>query len=441
MPHNYHLTPDQITIREQRKAKRLRQLEAQSSVTPDSELDIGLILKRPWISLVDEQENERDGFRVKILTFNSLAQCLVRRELFPTSQCLKATQREPMLHREILTYSPDIICLQEVDRLDKLVPVLEQAQYSYHYGAGVGKKHGCLIAYKRKMYAKLSDRLVDYDEEEIRAHGNERARQGRSFWTRNVGIVVTLKSTDDSGWGIIIATTHLFWHPKYTYERARQAGILVREIVKHRSDSGKTNWPCVIAGDFNFTPNDPAYSLIVGDPLLPEQEACITESRVVHISVDPTIPKTDKPSPDNDEEAIDPDRVITNARTATEADGLLCTAELQALYEGVQLRSVYDIGLRQAKAYSQNPCKTFGDRFPLFPGRRGSYEPEYTSYTHYWKAVLDYIFILEDKDSRCQILGLLEPHRSENMEPGLPKQGVCGSDHISLSGELFWKSI
>ena len=54
---------------------------------------------------------------------------------------------------------------------------------------------------------------------------------------------------------------------------------------------------------------------------------------------------------------------------------------------------------------------------------------------------LDYIFILDVEGSRPQILGLLAPHLRENLEPGLPQQGVCGSDHISLVAELFWQSI
>ena len=34
------------------------------------------------------------------------------RELFPTSGCLKAAQREHMLYREILNLDADICCLQ-----------------------------------------------------------------------------------------------------------------------------------------------------------------------------------------------------------------------------------------------------------------------------------------------------------------------------------------
>ncbi|KAF8676612.1 hypothetical protein AX14_004870 [Amanita brunnescens Koide BX004] len=243
---SYELTPEQLALREQR---RVRKLEVKpSSAAPDDESDGGLIVRRPWISLGDGQKLNENGLRIKILTFNLLAQCLVRRELFPTSQCLKANQRVPMLHKEILSQRPDIMCLQEVDRLEELIPVLDRAQYSHYYGAGPGKKHGCLIAYKQTLFTKVSDYLVTYDDEEVRVTGDDRVRKGRSFQTRNIGIIVALKSNGNNSRGVVIATTHLFWHPKYTYERARQAGILVREIVKYQSRMGIGHWPCVIAG-------------------------------------------------------------------------------------------------------------------------------------------------------------------------------------------------
>lgn len=56
---------------------------------------------------------------------------------------------------------------------------------------------------------------MSYDDEEVRATGDERVRKGRSFQTRNIGIMVALKSIGDDSRGILIATTHLFWHPKY----------------------------------------------------------------------------------------------------------------------------------------------------------------------------------------------------------------------------------
>jgi len=81
-----------------------------------------------------------------------------------------------------------------------------------------------------------------------------------------------------------------------------------------------------------------------------------------------------------------------NARTATPVDGLLSTEEL---VEAVQklgvanLQSSYDRGLRIAKMSSDSDVRTFSDRVTsVAPPRLGGHEPEWTSYTHFWKTVL-----------------------------------------------------
>ena len=120
-----------------------------------------------------------------------------------------------MLYNEILSHAADIICLQEVDRLDKHLPLLEDAGYSHTYAVGPKKKHGCLIAYSRDKFTKVDERVVLYDEAEVRTDGDDRARRGCSFRTNNIGSMLALRRNDVEGKGIIVATTHLFWHPKY----------------------------------------------------------------------------------------------------------------------------------------------------------------------------------------------------------------------------------
>jgi len=126
-----------------------------------------------------------------------------------------------MVHQELLSEGSDIMCLQEVDRLEKIIPLLESSHYSHVYAAGFKKNHGCMIAFKQAKFAKLAHHVVDYDQEEIRPDGDRHARQGRTFRTRNIGLIVALKSIKDNEPGIIVGTTHLFWHPMYHYERAR----------------------------------------------------------------------------------------------------------------------------------------------------------------------------------------------------------------------------
>lgn len=431
VPRSRDLSAEQIAIQEKRKAKK----QKQTHPTPPQVDDRGKIVERAWLEC-SEIDGTREAFRVKLLTWNLLAQCLVRRELFPVSDCLKAAQREHMIYRELLSQGADILCLQEVDRLEKVFHVLDAASYSHHYAAGPKKKHGCLIAFKSSLYSKIGDRKVEYDNEEVRDDIEGAGRKGASFRTKNIGSIVALKSTTDENRGVIVATTHLFWHPRYTYERARQAGILRREVLKFREERGLQKWPCIVAGDFNFAPDDTAYSLLVGDPLLPAQIELIINSHVVHATIDPTVLSVKETS--EEDEASDPDKVITNARSATPADGLLSPSELIALFAlHKPVLSAYDRGLRNIRRSSAtSTVATFGDRITLDPKRLGAHEPEWTSYTHYWKTVLDYIFIIDPEEGSSLITGLLSPHRTADLDPGIPRKGICGSDHVSLCAQI-----
>ena len=88
---------------------------------------------------------------------------------------------------------------------------------------------------------------------------------------------------------------------------------------------------------------------------------------------------------DGEDETASPDRMITNARVAGPTDGLLTNQELVALFSevGAPVRSAYDQVQRVRKVSA-----TFGARVGLPSERLGYHEPEWTSYTHYWKTVL-----------------------------------------------------
>jgi RNA exonuclease NGL2 len=104
---------------------------------------------------------------------------------------------------------------QEVDGLEKLLPVLEKAGYAHVYMSGPKKNHGCLIAWSADKYTlQHESRCVKYDEEEIRTEGDDKARRGSSFLTKNIAALVALTSRADAQRGLVIATTHLFWHPR-----------------------------------------------------------------------------------------------------------------------------------------------------------------------------------------------------------------------------------
>ncbi|KAJ8494599.1 hypothetical protein ONZ51_g2241 [Trametes cubensis] len=446
MTKRYQPTPEDLAKAEQRRLKREQAKANAAQASTNVEDERARILPREWIDLTP-QIVSADGQRARVMTWNILAQTLVLegRELFPTSDCLKASQREHMLYREIVSHNADICCLQEVDRTEKLFPELEKAGYAWVYAAGPRKKHGCLIAFRKDAYQCTRQRVITYDDQEVRGEGEERARRGSSFRTKNIGSLVALQKLGSEDDGVIVATTHLFWHPAYAYERARQAAILLREVTKFRDDGPESQrrWPSIIAGDFNFGPDDPAYALLSGDALLPEQKKRLDSSYVVHATIDPTVATDGAAQAEEEEEGAeagenDPDRVIVNARPAQPSDGLLSDTELEQLFrQSGTVISAYDAGQRQVPGISESGL-TFGSRVSVPQERRGAFEPIYTSYTHYWQAVLDYIFVLDAPGRDVRVVRLAKPHRKEVFGDGLPKKGVCGSDHISLAAELHW---
>ncbi|GAA6038585.1 hypothetical protein JCM8097_009432 [Rhodosporidiobolus ruineniae] len=251
----------------------------------------------------DGGKNGEEGRKVKILSWNMLAQALVRRELFPGSDYLKGKDRLPALMEEVLYYAPDIACLQEVDRLSEHLPSLT---LTHSYTSFVGyrqKAHGLLIAHKNSVFTKVGERGIRLDdlpinenapqeeeqekgengavaeaeeagpskddpavavpngseaqgkpltekEKEIAARPPDassssptlrapRAAAGISRVTRNVGLFVALEFKDQPGKGVIVGTTHLFWAGEYVYERTRQTGILMREARRFRESDEK----------------------------------------------------------------------------------------------------------------------------------------------------------------------------------------------------------
>lgn len=102
---------------------------------------------------------------------------------------------------------------QEVDRLEKLLPVLEEAKYGHLYVAGPKKKHGCLVAFRKDSYNIYEHTVLRYDDIYVRSDGPDSSRKGLSFRTKNVANIVALAKVGEPNEGYIVATTHLFWHP------------------------------------------------------------------------------------------------------------------------------------------------------------------------------------------------------------------------------------
>lgn len=166
-------------------------------------------------------------------------------------------------------------------------------------------------------------------------------------------------------------------------------------------------------------------------------------SQVVHESADSQAAPEQQPDDEqaeDQEEEEDADRVFQNCRSATPADRLLSVDELRQLYQSLSHSggtSVYD-------TTSIPGAETFGTRsssiLPRSPDDErwpGDGEPVYTNVTPLWRCTLDYIVLYPaEEEGQVQVDGVLEMPKTEALEPGLPRLGVCASDHLLLLGHV-----
>ncbi|KAK0541731.1 RNA exonuclease ngl2, partial [Tilletia horrida] len=136
--------------------------------------------------------------------------------------------------------------------------------YAYEYQRGYRvKKHDLAIVWRTiarpgspgaVFAAEPAGRALLYFDHACVSDGDPRDASGRrrtacSRETRNIALFVAIRFADRKG-GLIVATTHTFWHPKHGYERARQVGLIIRELDKFRRRKGAEwqDWDCVLAG-------------------------------------------------------------------------------------------------------------------------------------------------------------------------------------------------
>jgi RNA exonuclease NGL2 len=189
----------------------------------------------------------------------------------------------------------DIAAFQEMDKIEVHGPNMTSSSRGYVYEKGYSaKQHGLMIAWRfrggnadRVVFDEKAagSKVVYYDQECIGPKGEN--RKGLSRVTRNIALFVALSSTGDSSKGVIVATTHLFWHPFHSAERVRQSGILKRTLLEWRQEKSEwKDWPIILAGDFNDQPHSATYKLMTGEPLTRHNWEEIKSSSVIHKSVD-----------------------------------------------------------------------------------------------------------------------------------------------------------
>ncbi|KAA8916157.1 hypothetical protein TRICI_001706 [Trichomonascus ciferrii] len=433
------LTPEYIAeqraLREARKkAKREAKAAKGEPIDDQPAFDLSFV-KRPMLDIPDTAPYA-SGLNVKIMTYNALAQCLIRRKLFPENgNALKWKWRGRVLANEISHYSPDIICMQEIDsdKIDSFwKPELAKIGLETHFMTFPGKRHGNIIAFNTRMFSLVTQRLVNYDE--IETPGAD-----KQFNTRNTGMLVALKAKEYEDFGLVLGTSHMFWHPMGSFERTRQLAVFVDKATEFKTHF-PNHWPVLLAGDYNSECFDTPYLCASTHPLQLTQDAL----DILHNSAAHSFAKVKPEEEEEDDEEEAEEAADTNEQTEgpSEEDRKQGAQKVESLlffYRSLEMQTVSLYGERYKTVHPEN----------VHPKSLNG-EPFFSNWAHAWRGLLDYIFVLKSKSDTTpnlrdeiaknikvlQLLRIPEPSEMGDEPSGQPREGQYPSDHLCLMAKI-----
>ncbi|XP_028315537.1 nocturnin-like isoform X2 [Gouania willdenowi] len=197
---------------------------------------------------------------IRVMQWNILAQalgegkdCFVRCPL----DALQWHERKYLILEEILTYRPDVVCLQEVDHYyDTFQPIM--ASLGYH-GSFLAKPSspcldveqnngpdGCALFHRRSRF-------------HLQATAHLRL-SAMMLPTNQVAIIQTLKCRV-TGRRFCVAVTHLKARTGWERLRSAQGADLLRNLrrISEQREAPSAALPLVVCGDFNAKPSEDVY--------------------------------------------------------------------------------------------------------------------------------------------------------------------------------------
>ncbi|XP_039298769.1 2',5'-phosphodiesterase 12 isoform X2 [Nilaparvata lugens] len=224
-------------------------------------------------------------FRFRVITYNILsdiytetAEALSHLFHYCPRYALKMDYRKQLLIKEILGYNADLIFLQEVDEFffnRDLKYVLGPAGYEGCFALkGSTVKEGVACFYSNDRFKLLHSESIILGEVIQNNHclneiweviSKKEALKLRVIDRHTTLQILTLESLDKSDELLVVANTHLYFHPDADHVRLIQAGISIKYITDYIDKLKKEtrrNVSLIFCGDFNSVPECGIYKLM-----------------------------------------------------------------------------------------------------------------------------------------------------------------------------------
>lgn len=210
---------------------------------------------------------------------------------------LESEFRSARILDELIAYKADIICLQECDRRVfecYFQPYLQQMEYSCHFGSKIGEvPEGCAMFIHLTTLAPLAVHHIPLRELILGDpllrpifDSREDIRDIMGTYVNSIVEVAICRYTNHSDQFILVANTHLFYHPAAAYVRLLHAYAILHllEKIKQAILEGRSvdfrpiyDMGCDSSDPLLFTSDNPQVAIIFAGDLNSTPETAVIE--------------------------------------------------------------------------------------------------------------------------------------------------------------------
>ncbi|KAH3746046.1 glucose-repressible alcohol dehydrogenase transcriptional effector [Pelomyxa schiedti] len=190
------------------------------------------------------------------MTYNVLADGYAGFQKHCSNSYLNWRYRMPRILHEIRAYNPDILSLQEMDRI--LDIKAELVDYNVAFAQRPGSGDGCAIFFKRERYTIKKEETVYFNSLADSLIVKNLGIIHRTM-TGNVALLLLLMDNATRS-NVLIISAHLYWDPKLTDIKVLQAYLLMTKVKEFCATNNVNK--IVFGGDLNSTPDSSVYHFL-----------------------------------------------------------------------------------------------------------------------------------------------------------------------------------
>ena len=262
--------------------------------------------EREWIMIdpdLPDLDAEKEGEEAPsesfhVLSYNILCDRYATAQMYgyTPSWALTWDYRKEFILQELMSYSADVCCLQEVDMEqyeDYFLHHLSQQDYE---GVFYPKSRartmrdeekrrvdGCAIFYKATKYQLIEKQLVEFNQIALQRPDFKKSEDmyNRVMTKDNIAVIALLENKL-SGSRLVVANVHTHWDPQFRDVKLVQVAIVMDEVEKAGNRFAKlppkpsvaegyppppkythgNQIPTVVCGDFNSVPETGVYDFL-----------------------------------------------------------------------------------------------------------------------------------------------------------------------------------